>query len=186
VLKSGSSSGGNAQGGFRSGVAVSAGAKGVSQKAGSVPGGQQANVTFLDEVEVKAALKDVRSDSTETNWALVTYDGPNSNNLILAGKGTGGISELSDHLTNDNVGYALLRETEKIDDSVTVKFVFIDWTGENINRMLRARLGTHSGKVKEVFSPYHVDLHTSDKPEVSESHIRGIIKKAAGTANYVQ
>jgi len=186
VLKSTSSSGGSGSSGsqYRSGISQSS--KSNSQKAGSVPGGKEANVRFLDESEVKAALKDVRSDSSDTDWALVVYDGPNSNNLILSGKGNGGISELSDRLDNDIVGYALLRETERIDESLTVKFVFIDWTGENINRMLRARLGTHSGAVKEMFAPYHVDLHTSDKPEVSEEHIRGIIKKAAGTGNYVR
>ncbi len=48
----------------------------------------------------------------------------------------------------DIVGYGLVRIVEKFDDSDTVKFVFIKWVGENIHRMLRARLGTHSGSVK--------------------------------------
>lgn len=128
----------------------------------------------------------MRSDATPTNWALVSYEGANSNNLVLVGKGAGGMEELSSQLNNDIVGYALLRETERIDESNTVKFVFVNWVGENINRMLRARLGTHSGSVKDIFSPYHVDIQTSDIGEVSEDHVRKIIKKAAGTANYVQ
>jgi len=172
---------------FRSGGPSSGGSKGVAGKvslpaSASAPGG----VKVIDEEEVRATLQQVRSDGSPTNWALVGYENPSSNNLVLIGKGTGGIEELTSHLHNDIVGYALLREIERIDESNTVKFVFIDWTGENINRMLRARLGTHSGVVKDTFSPYHVDLHTSDISEVSEDHIRKIIKKAAGTANYVQ
>jgi hypothetical protein len=46
------------------------------------------------------------------------------------------------------VGYGLVRLVERFDDSDTVKFVYIRWVGENIHRMLRARLGTHSGAIK--------------------------------------
>lgn len=48
----------------------------------------------------------------------------------------------------DIVAYGLLRITEKFDNSDTVKFIYIRWVGESIHRMLRARLGTHSGAVK--------------------------------------
>jgi len=168
--------------GHRSGVSFSGKASGKAP----APPASSGNVTILDVAEVKAALQDVRKDGTDTDWALVGYDGPNSNNLILLGKGTGGIDALSEKLSSDIVGYGLVRTTEKIDASVTVKFIWIDWAGENINRMLRARLGTHSGTVKELFAPYHVDLHTSEKNEVTEEHIRKIIKKAAGTASYVR
>lgn len=56
------------------------------------------------------------------------------------------------------MGYGLVRQSEKFDDSDRVMFAFINWTGENIHRMLRAKLGTHSGAIKEVFSPYHVNI----------------------------
>jgi hypothetical protein len=55
-------------------------------------------------------------------------------------------------LKDENVGYGLLRFTEKIDESQTVKFCFVNWVGEKINRMQRAVLGTHSGAVKELFA----------------------------------
>lgn len=68
-----------------------------------------------------------------------------SKNLVLVGTGEGGLAELKSKLTDDMVGYALYRTTERVDDSETVKFVFIDWRGPKIHRMQRAILGTHSG-----------------------------------------
>lgn len=56
-------------------------------------------------------------------------------------------------LLSDNiVAYGLLRKTDKIDESLTIKFVFINWVGENIDRMHRARLGTYQGAVRELFA----------------------------------
>lgn len=37
---------------------------------------------------------------------------------------------------------------------------YINWVGENIHRMLKARLGTHSGAVKGLLAPYHAGILT--------------------------
>lgn len=99
------------------------------------------------------------------------------------------------------VGYGIVRLAEKFDDSDTVKFVFIKWVGENIHRMLRARLGTHSGAIRgiffflfylfiinipaDVFSPYHVDVEATTKDEVTEDIILAVVRKASGKAIHV-
>jgi hypothetical protein len=44
-------------------------------------------------------------------------------------------------------GYALVRKTETIDESETVKFVYLVWMGENIDRRLRSQLSTFAGQV---------------------------------------
>jgi len=143
------------------------------------------SATFVDANEIKDAIADVRNDRTPTNWVLLSYQGENSNNLELVGKGEGGPSELINHLRDDNVGYGIVRLVERFDGSDTVKFVFIKWVGENIHRMLRARLGTHSGTVKDIFSPYHVNVEAERKDEITEEIIVQTIKKAAGTAVHV-
>jgi len=141
--------------------------------------------TFDRVNDIKDAIADVRNDRTPTNWVLLSYQGENSNTVVLAGKGDGGPNELIHHLRDDNVGYGLVRLVERFDDSDTVKFVFIRWIGENIHRMLRARLGTHIGAIKEIISPYHVDVEASTKDEVTEEIIIATVRKAAGTAVHV-
>jgi Cofilin/tropomyosin-type actin-binding protein len=86
------------------------------------------------------------------NWILYTYSGGNSNTVVLKGKGSGGVDELLEQLDDSTVGYGLVRLIERVDESDTVKFAYINWTGDNIPRMLRARLGTHSGAIKEFLS----------------------------------
>jgi hypothetical protein len=118
--------------------------------------------------------------------ALVGFEGGKGNKLISLGSGSGGLSELLPLLQEDMVGYALLRTTEQIDDSTTVKFVFINWVGPNINRMHRARLGTYRGGITNLFAPYHVDLNCEALNEISEEIIIQRVKEAAGTANKVK
>lgn len=143
------------------------------------------SATFVGLDDIKAAIAEVRDDRKSTNWALLSYQGENSNNVVLLGKGEGGVNELIDQLQDDIVGYGIVRLVERRDDSDTIKFVFVRWTGENIHRMLRARLGTHSGAIKEVISPYHVDVEATTKDEINEDIIWGHVKKASGTAHYV-
>lgn len=141
--------------------------------------------TFVGLDEIKGAIADVRNDKTSTNWVLLSYQGENSNNVVLVGKGAGGVNELIGHLQDDNVGYGIVRLVERHDDSDTVKFIYIRWVGENIHRMLRARLGTHSGAIKEIIQPYHVDVEASTKDEISEDIILAKVGKASGTAVHV-
>jgi len=138
-----------------------------------------------DEPTIREALKEFRSDSSDINWVLFGYEGGNSNTIVLLGKGTNGTNELVDNLTDEIVAYGLVRIVEKIDNSNTVKFAFINWTGDNIPRMLRARLSTHSGTVKDLVSPYHVDIKCSSKSEISEDIVVKEVANFSGTANKV-
>jgi len=143
------------------------------------------NVKFEDEGAIRRAIQDVRSDATPTNWVLLTYDGPNSNTIKLAGHGTGGSGELISHLNADNVGYGLVRQDEKYDDSVRVMFAYVNWVGEGIQRMLKARLGTHSGSVKAILTPYHADIDATNHSEISPEIITTTIRRTMGTATRV-
>jgi len=156
-----------------------------SSFAGGVPKGNS-SLTFVNERELRAAIQDVRNDATTTNWVIATYDGPNSNNVVLAASGSGGSSELLEHLKEDNVIYGLIRQTEKFDDSQRAMFAFINWTGESIHRMLRARLSTHSGAIKEIFAPYHVSINAANDSEISPHIITTTIRETMGTASKVR
>lgn len=147
---------------------------------------QSSGVRFADEQEVRAALQDVRSDTTDTNWALVTYDAPQSNTLVLLGKGSGGSEELIEHLKDDIVAYGLVRQMERFEESDRVMFAFINWIGENVHRMQRAKLGTHSGAIKDLFQPYHADINAANLSEISSEGITQTIRDVMGTATRVR
>jgi len=152
---------------------------------GGVPKQPTDNVRFEDENGIRRAIQDVRSDATATNWVLLTYEGPNSSVITLSGSGTGGSAELISHLKDDNVGYGLVRQDEKYDDSVRVMFAYINWVGENIPRMQKARLGTHSGAVKAYLTPYHADIDATNHKEISPEIITTTIRRTIGTSTRV-
>lgn len=154
----------------------------------SAPGSTSDTIelAFEDEDACRAALAEVRSDASPTNWAILTYNAPSkSKTLKLHGSGSGGFEEFLSSLQDDLICYGLVRLTEVVDQSSTVKFVWVNWVGDNINRMQRALLATHKGFVSKLFSPYHVDHECNSKDEISENIIMAKIKKAAGTANFV-
>jgi len=168
----------------------------VAKSPGYVPGGASLpkvsappkatdNVKFHQEDGIRGAIQDLRSDATPTNWVLLTYDGPNSNTITLLGSGSGGSAELIANLQDDMVGYGLVRQEEKYDDSVRVMFAYINWVGEGIHRMLKARLGTHSGAVKGLLAPYHADIDATKKDEVTPEIITTTIQRTMGTASRV-
>jgi hypothetical protein len=140
---------------------------------------------FDNEENVRGGIKSVRDDSNDTNWCIISYDAPRSKTLTLAGSGSGGVAEFIENLKDDQVCYGLVRLIEAVDNSQTVKFCFVNWTGQNIHRMQRATLSTHKGFITNLFAPFHVDLECEKKDEVSEAIIYTKIKKAAGTANFV-
>eukprot|EP01111_Echinosteliopsis_oligospora_P003829 TRINITY_DN1600_c0_g1_i1.p1 TRINITY_DN1600_c0_g1~~TRINITY_DN1600_c0_g1_i1.p1 ORF type:complete len:506 (+),score=171.78 TRINITY_DN1600_c0_g1_i1:77-1594(+) len=147
---------------------------------------QELGISIVDADALKSAIADVRNDSTDTNWVLATYEGANSNTIKLLGKGSGGADEMISHLSDDMVGYGLYRTVETFDLTQNVRFAFINWVGENIHRMLRAKLGTHSGAIKELFSPYHVDLHATNQAEISSDILAERIRASMGTKDNVK
>jgi len=142
-------------------------------------------VEYIDEEGIKQAIQEVRNDNSEIDWVLITYDAPQSKTLRLKASGTGGLDELRSNLTSEEVMYGLLRITEQIDDSVTVKFIHIDWRGENIHRMQRAKLATHSGAIRAFFHPFHVDVLATQDDELTDHVIHSKVNAASGTAVHV-
>lgn len=56
---------------------------------------------------------------------------------------TGGAEELKECLKSDVISYALTRVIDKVDGHETVKFVFINYIGEKVSVMKKAKVGTH-------------------------------------------
>jgi len=141
---------------------------------------------FEDEGAAKNAISDVRSNETETCWLVFTYHPSAKNTLIVKGTGASDVEALKQHFHSDNICYALYRTTDKIDNSVTVKFVFIIWCGEKVPIMTKAKMTTHKGSITSLIGQYHVDINASELNEISEDIIIRSVKNASGTALHVK
>jgi len=151
-------------------------------KSGDEPRARDA-LYFNEEEQCRAAIAEVRNDECPTQWAAFGTDKATGGARML-GKGTER-EEMDAVLTDKVVAWVLLRRSLQIDDSQTTKFVFINWIGDNIPRMLRARLGTWSGVVQDFIQPYHVDINASSLDEITEDIIMNTIQEAAGTKVHV-
>jgi len=129
---------------------------------------------------VEEALRDVRSDATPTNWMLSTFSGEA---LSLVGSGSGGAAELAARLSADGVYYGLVRLTEQIDSSATVKFVFISFLGEQLGVMQKAKMSTLKGTITETFTPFHTELiNASSADEVTDAALAELVGSMFGKA----
>jgi hypothetical protein len=143
-------------------------------------------VTFVGEDQIRQAIRAVRLDADPTDWALITYDGPKSSNLILRGSGSGGLEELREHLEVGGISYGLLRRTNDFDGHVTVKFVLVIHIDEKVPVIRKAKIVTHKGAITEFFGQYHVDVTIASPSELTEELIDTTVQNAAGTAVHVK
>jgi len=141
---------------------------------------------FVNESQAQQAIADLRSNDTPTNWVLFTYSDDVKNGIDLVGSGVNGVEELKQKLTDNKVFYGLVRVTDRIDQSVTVKFVFIIWVGEKVSFVQKGKITTHKGSITSLVGQYHNDVHASNLSEVNEDIILGKVRDASGTANRVK
>lgn len=162
---------------------ASRGMGGVKQD--DTPVGVEQVIILENEQAIRDGIRSVRLDDNATDWCLVTYNAPKSKTLKFHGSGSGGLEEMKQHLKDDVIMYGLIRKMEIIDSTEAIKFCFVDWRGDNINRMQRANLGIHSGAVQQLFHPYHVDIQPTNHSEITDEIIMQKIKNASGTAVHV-
>ena len=84
-------------------------------------GGNQRKASVLSEKqavamppELPAALADVRSDASPTNWCLCGFEAAGLG-LAMMGSGGGGVGAMAELLSTDNIFYGLVRTTQLVD-----------------------------------------------------------------------
>jgi len=139
-------------------------------------------VRFPNADAIIDAFRQVRSDGNDVDWMLIGYTDLSQTKdmqIDLVGTGTGGVEELKHHLRDDGIFYGLVRMTDQIDNSITVKFVFIHFMGNNLKPMARARVTTHKLTVSDVFQPYHVETFASNADELSHELLQELVGSAS-------
>lgn len=157
-------------------------------KAGLGTASKVMELQFSDPVE--EAIKDVRSDETPNNWCVIEYGmneaGKLTNTLNLRKIGTT-ISEMQKEFSEDHPAYALFRVIDVIDDHIpSAKFVFIQWVGEKVKPMVKAKLATHKGALAEKVGPCHVNIHATQSADLSERNILDKVMSASGSKSHVK
>jgi hypothetical protein len=130
---------------------------GIGASQPSAPNAFSACQTVAFPPELSAAVKEVRDDTKPTDWALARL-GDDGQSLTLAGSGTGGAEGLAAHLTSDAAYYGIIRVTDLVDRSSTIKFAFLAFLGEDLSPMRRAKASTIKGSVSSVFAPFHAEM----------------------------
>jgi len=141
---------------------------------------------FSNEGECVGAIQDVRDNNSATNWCLFTYSETSKNAITFVAKGSGGAEELKQNLHESKIFYGLVRVTDRIDQSVTVKFVFIIWCGEKVPFVQKGKMTTHKGSITNLMGQFHNDLNCSNFNEISEEIIIGKVTDASGTSSHVK
>ncbi|KAI2465244.1 actin depolymerizing protein [Annulohypoxylon bovei var. microspora] len=135
----------------------------------------------LDSPDITAAYDAVRSDKEATNWLLLSYAGAVGDKLVLAGTGSGGLSELAPKLDDSQALFGYVRiEYANDTESKRVKFVLLIWIGEGTKVMRKARVSIESGAVKRVLSHHSITVDARDRGDLDEKDIVARLRRAGG------
>lgn len=150
---------------------------------------QDRELGFTDKEAFNAAVAAVKSDSDETDWLLLGYAKTGADfdikTLTLLGTGSGGVGELTSKLDDEQVYYAYFRLTEQYDKSVTTKFCYLKLMTTKVRPLQRSKMTTHTGFIKDILSPVHVDFDLSDPKDFNEDVVRAKIGGYTGTRSHV-
>ena len=127
--------------------------------------------------EIREAYEDIRNDSTDTNWMLITYEEGNNKKWCLAGKGSGGLEEMKESIGPNFLGYGYLRVTSGDDMSKRAKFVFIKYLSKGLKMTVKALMNMHRGDVEKVINQVNVTMEVESLDELTEEEARGYIEK---------
>jgi len=101
--------------------------------------------------------------------------------LIVSAAGTGGLSEFTSQLGDDEAVFGYLRVAIGNDEySQRAKFVFVRWCGPNTKVMRKAKLGIQSGEVTSVIRNYAVEVQTDSKGDLDEKVVLEKVRRAMG------
>ncbi|KAL5276402.1 COTL1 family protein [Megaselia abdita] len=135
--------------------------------------------TSLDKEAIRDAYEDVRSDLSETEWAVFKFDGPR---IIVASTGT--CFETFKNSFNDNeraFGYIRIQMGDEM--SKRKKFVFLTWIGQEVGVLQRAKMSTDKAIIKDVLNNFAVELQAGTDGDVDLEIFREALVRAGG-ANY--
>jgi hypothetical protein len=117
--------------------------------------------------EVAAAYGEIRSDTSDITWLLISYDGTALRWNLLA-KGSGGFDELKANLTDTFAGMAYYRVNNAADRAAGAKFVLITIFGKGAKIFVKTKMGLHKGDIEKVLAPISASVQADNVDELTE------------------
>ncbi|KAJ8934502.1 hypothetical protein NQ314_013319 [Rhamnusium bicolor] len=135
--------------------------------------------TSMDTETVRAAYDDVRSDNTETQWAVFKFEGPR---IVCSATGAE-FEKFREQFTENERAFGYIRIQTGDEMSKRQKFLFVTWVGSSVSVIQRAKMSTDKSVVKNVISNFAVELQLENSSEIDLGHFVEELNKAGG-ANY--
>nr|XP_046267801.1 drebrin isoform X2 [Scatophagus argus] len=114
------------------------------------------------------AYQDVIDETSDTDWALYTYE-DDSNDLTLASSGGGGLAEIT--LTFDNgrvmYGFCSLKEPT----ASLPRYILINWVGEDVPDARKCACASHVATIADFFQGVEVIINASSLDDIDPSAI---------------
>ncbi|XP_049817415.1 coactosin-like protein isoform X2 [Aethina tumida] len=135
--------------------------------------------TSMDLDSVRAAYDDVRSDNSETQWAVFKFDGPR---IVCSATGSD-FEKFKDQFEEKERAFGYIRIQTGDEMSKRQKFLFVTFVGSAVSVIQRAKMSTDKSVIKNVISNFAVELQLENTTEIDLNHFVDELIKAGG-ANY--
>ncbi|XP_078787040.1 drebrin isoform X11 [Oryzias latipes] len=129
------------------------------------------------------AYQDVIDETSDTDWALYTYEDDN-NDLTLAGSGGGGLAEIALTFDSSRVmyGFCSLKEPS----AALPRYILINWVGDDVPDARKCACASHVATIADFFQGVEVIVNASSLDDIEPSAIgQRMTNGTAGVASPV-
>jgi len=135
--------------------------------------------TMIDTDTVRAAYEDVRSDTSDTEWAVFKF---RDQTIFCSAVGVG-FEGFRNCFNDDERAFGYIRIQMGDEISKRQKFIFVTWVGPNVAVLRRAKMSIDKAMVKGIVKSFAVELQLETLAEVDAEYFRDQLSRAGG-ANY--
>lgn len=107
-----------------------------------------AQPTSIDKETIREAYEDVRSDLTETEWAIFKFDGAR---IVCAARGAD-FDAFKEQCADGERAFGYIRIQMGDEMSKRRKFLFLTWIGPDVSVIQRAKMSTDKALMKDVIN----------------------------------
>jgi len=132
--------------------------------------------TKIDKAPIGKAYEDVRSDQSETEWAVMKIEG---DAIKLTSSGTG-FDKFKASFGAGDRGFGFYRVNTGDELSKRAKFVLLTWVGPGVSFVKRGKMSVDKTLIKEVVLNYSVEIQLDNDNDFEFDYFKQEVDKAGG------